>query len=215
MPSRYVLRNFYENGIYHVYNRGVEKRNIFESETDYKILLYYLFVYLAPTSEVLTTYPNLPFRLQGKNLEKEVSLISYCLMPNHMHFLIQQITIDGVSKFMKQVTNAYTEYFNKKYKRDGCLMQGRYKAVEVTSDNVLHHISRYIHLNPLVAGIVREFNEWPWSSALEYTNNKKGLCNKELIQCEFKTASKYKRFLNNHLDYARKLADIKHMTIDG
>ena len=68
MPSRFVLRSYVKNGIYHVFNRGVEKRDIFMSDVDYKIFIYYLNVYLTPENELAKQYPDLPFRLQNKNL---------------------------------------------------------------------------------------------------------------------------------------------------
>lgn len=215
MPSRYVVRNFSEGGVYHIYNRGVEKRDIFMSETDYKIFMYYLNIYLASQNSILQSYPNLPLRLQKKNLSKDVSLITYCLMPNHFHFLIQLISKDGITKFMKQLTNAYTEYFNKKYKRDGALMQGRYKALQIESDELLIHVSRYIHLNPVVSKVIKSAQEYPWSSASEYFQNLNGLCYKKLIQEHFSTPKKYQKFMLDHVDYAKKLETIKHLTIDS
>src|SRR3989344_7619419 len=147
MPSKYRIRNFEENGYYHLFNRGVEKKKIFLDNQDYKIFLYYSFVYLKPLNDVLSTYPQLPIRLHSKNLSGEIDLISYCLMPNHFHLLLKQYTKTGFSKLAKQTTNAYTEYFNKKYKRTGSLMQGTFKSVKVNTDEQLVHLSRYIHLN--------------------------------------------------------------------
>ncbi|MEK6852378.1 MAG: transposase, partial [Nanoarchaeota archaeon] len=140
MPSRHVIRNFAEESIYHVFNRGVEKRKIFLDEQDYNMFLYYLFVYLSPMETVLEKYPRLPLRLYSSNLSREVELLSYCLMPNHFHFLIKQHSKDGISKLLKQITNAYTLYFNSKYERVGGLVQGRFKAVEIGKDELLIHV---------------------------------------------------------------------------
>lgn len=214
MPSRYVVRNFYEGGVYHVYNRGVEKRTIFTSESDYKVFMYYLFIYVSSIRKVLLNYPNLPLRLQAKNLSNEVNLISYCLMPNHFHLLIKQHSENGTTKLLKQITNAYTEYFNKKYKRDGSLMQGKFKAVDITSDELLIHVSRYIHLNPVAANICNSIDEWQWSSAKEFQTPHNGLCSKELVLNQFLSHEKYFQFMNDHVGYARELEDIKHLTID-
>jgi len=135
-------------------------------------------------------------------------------MPNHFHFLVKQITKDGITKFIKQITNAYTEYFNKKYKRDGGLMQGKYKAVEVKTDDLLMHLSRYIHLNPRVACIIPDNELYEWSSENEYLMHINGLCNKSPILDQFTSIKKYEEFLYDHLDYARELDRIKHLTID-
>jgi len=214
MPSKYVVRNYIEGGIYHIYNRGVEKRKIFMSNQYYKIFIYYFFIYITPLAKVLTSYPNLPFRLQQKNLSKEVEVLTYCLMPNHFHFLLKQNSKDGITKFMKQITNAYTEYFNKKYKRDGGLMQGKYKAATIESDKILIHISRYIHLNPVVAGLCEKIYEYQWSSINEFINNKEILCNTKPILEKFSSSKKYETFILDHLDYARELENIKHASID-
>lgn len=216
MPSRYVVRDFAENNVYHVFNRGVEKRTIFLDEQDYRIFLYYLFIYLAPLEKVLTRYPILPLRLHSKNLAKEIDFFCYCLMPNHFHFLIRQITKNGISKLIKQLTNAYTLYFNQKYKRVGGLLQGRFKAVGVKTDNLLLHVSRYIHLNPVVGELVTNPEEYPWSSYPAYINNlKETICNRELILSFFSSSKDYEKFVQDQVDYANNLALLKDFTLDG
>ena len=215
MPSRYVIRQFEEGAFYHVFNRGVEKRNIFLDEQDYNMFLYYLFVYITPLEQVLIKYPLLPVRLYNKNLHGKIDLISFCLMPNHFHFLLRQESIDGVRKLLKQITNAYTLYFNNKYQRVGGLVQGRYKAVMIETDELLIHVSRYIHLNPVVSGLVEKPESYKWSNYLEYLG---GFC---IINCSidfvlsyFSSKEKYKRFVDNQIDYAKKLEKIKHLTFD-
>ena len=76
-------------------------------------------------------------------------MICFCLMPNHFHLLIKQNTKDGITKFMRRVSNSYVSYFNKKYERVGTLFQGKFKAALIRSESYLLHLSRYIHLNPL------------------------------------------------------------------
>src|SRR3972149_11945635 len=87
MPSEYVVRNFSEDSYYHVFNRGVEKRDIFLDDEDYTTLQSYLFKYLQPIEKIVEKYPDTPTRLYGKNLSEEVELVAYCLMPNHFDFL--------------------------------------------------------------------------------------------------------------------------------
>lgn len=215
MPSRYVIRSFSENSYYHIFNRGVEKRQIFQENQDYQIFKYYLFIYLQPIKSVLTKYPSLPLRLQAKNLNTELDLISYCLMPNHFHLLLKQVSIDTISKFLKQITNAYTEYFNKKYQRTGALMEGRFKSVLINSDNLLIHTSRYIHLNPFTANLVRNLKNYQWSSYPEYLNDtENNLCKKKIILDQFPSHSQYEQFVLNQANYAKELEKIKHLTID-
>lgn len=215
MPSKYVLRDFEEGAYYHVFNRGVEKRRIFLGIQDCKIFLYYLYIYSQPLEQVLKRYPDLPIRLWNKNLSVEIDLIAYCLMPNHFHILLRQNTKNGVSKFMKQVTNAFTEYFNKKYKRTGSLMQGPFKAVRVKNDEQLIHLSRYIHLNPVVSGISNHLPEHIWSSYHEYVEIKKdGLCKKSLVLGLMRNVS-YEDFVKDQIDYAKKIKQLEGLTIDN
>lgn len=217
MPSKHVIRNFSENSYYHVFNRGVEKRKIFLDEQDYNMFLYYLSIYLLPLEQVLLLYPDFPLRLYGKNLNKEIMLISYCLMPNHFHLLLKQNSLDGVSKLLKQVTNAYTFYFNNKYKRVGGLMQGRFKAVSIETDELLLHIIRYIHLNPVVAGLVKNPKDYKWSSHNHYLGN--GEITKSFVDtCRtlsyFTSVKKFESFILDHADYARELDKMKHIVLE-
>lgn len=215
MPSKYVVRNFSENGIYHVFNRGVEKRKIFMDDADYNIFLYYIFIYVAPMEKILQKYPQLPFRLQGKNLSQELEIAAYCLMPNHFHFLIRQGKKDSVTKFIKQLTNAYTLYFNKKYKRVGGLMQGTFKAVEIGKDDLLLHVSRYIHLNPVAASLAKDIKEYRWSSLNYYIDNLESpILNKKIVTSYFTSSKKYINFVSDQVDYAKSLDKIKHLIID-
>lgn len=155
MPHRNTIRHFTENGIYHVYNRGVEKRDIFMDEQDYAVFLHLLKYYLSPVgaNEVhpLLTFQNFavvrPRPLA--NIGEEIKLLAFCLMPNHFHLLTKQSAIDGVTKLLRRVATTYSMYFNKRYKRVGYLFQGKYKAALVETDSYLLHLSRYIHLNPL------------------------------------------------------------------
>jgi putative transposase len=115
---------------------------------------------------------------------------------------------------MKQLTNAYTEYYNKKYKRSGSLFEGTYKSVSVTSDEHLMHLSRYIHLNPVVANLTKE-PSYQWSSYTEYIEEKPmPLCNVKPVLSLFASVYAYKKFVADQKDYAKKLHELKHLTIE-
>lgn len=141
MPAKNSVKQFIENGYYHIYNRGVEKRVIFLDEQDYAVFLSYLKRYLEP-----------PQGSDPKSLAEEVNLLAFCLMPNHFHLLAKQITKNGITKLIRAVCTKYVMYFNKKYERVGTLFQGKYKAVMIDTDAYLLHLSRYIHLNPAYPG---------------------------------------------------------------
>ncbi len=154
MPSSNRVKIYVECGYYHVYNRGVEKRVIFQDDQDHRVFLSYLKSYLSSVFQQ-TSHPILevtgpgPVRIRPlKSFFEEVSLLCYCLMPNHFHLLLHQVPSDGMQRFIQALCTSYTMYFNKKYKRVGPLFQGPYKAVFVDRDSYLLHLTRYIHLNP-------------------------------------------------------------------
>ena len=170
MPIRKT--SFFENGFYHVYNRGVEKREIFVNEKDYQAFLGILKAYLEPELKRDKTI------LQGRALERikkhsladEVSLVSFCLMPNHFHLLLQQRFSNSITNLMRRVLTAYSMYFNGRYERVGGLFQGRFQAKEVSNDEYLLHLTRYIHRNPVEAKItkIQNLDKFKWSSYPNY-----------------------------------------------
>lgn len=167
MPSRHTLRQYADTMFLHVYNRGVEKRKIFLDKQDYKTFLYYCFIYLANPKIVAVSYPGLKINLRKNTMFGKIELHSYCLMPNHFHMLIKQNEISATTKFLRQLTNAYTRYFNEKYKRVGSLVQGKFKAAHVETDEYILQLSRYIHRNPAKLDKFRNglpLNEYLWSS---------------------------------------------------
>lgn len=153
MPAKNIVKFYLENGIYHIYNRGVEKRIIFEDEQDYKVFLNYLKEYLSSPQKTTSTI------LQGgtlqvnyhsrNNFSDEISLLAFCLMPNHVHLLIKQKDKNSIKKFTKSLFTRYSMYFNKKYDRVGSLFQSSYKATNVVNKDYLLDVTRYIHKNPL------------------------------------------------------------------
>lgn len=158
MPAKNAVKKYLQDGYYHIYNRGVEKRTIFQDEQDYKVFFSYLKDYLEPQDKdkLRRSLDGLPYPQKEaiikiiflNNFVDEIDLLAFCLMPNHFHLLIKQKTERGIEDFMRSLGTRYVMYFNKRYKRVGSLFQGRYKAVLVDSDEQLLHLSRYIHLNP-------------------------------------------------------------------
>lgn len=156
MPSRNLIKVNVKNGYYHIYNRGVEKRIIFKDEQDYKVFLGYLKEYLSPPPKPedivkIFTLQGTTFKgiaRQPKNYYQKIELVAYCLMPNHFHLLIKQIDKNSMSSFMRSLATRYSMYFNKKNDRVGSLFQNIYKAVYISNESYLLHLSRYIHINP-------------------------------------------------------------------
>lgn len=209
---------------YHVFNRGVAKLPTFVSQQDYQQAMlglnYYRFI--NPPIK-LSRYKRLSFQSKAEFLaklsatgDKLVDIIGFVFMPNHFHFLLKQVEDNGVAKYLSLFTNSYTRYFNTKFHRPGPMFQGVFKAVHIDNNAQLLHLSRYIHLNPYVSGIVTKTNlpTYSWSSLPYYLARTKEMVDPDLILSQFKTISGYRDFVFNHADYARELEFIKHMTID-
>lgn len=161
MPAKNSTKIYVENGYYHLYNRGVEKRNIFLDNQDYNVFKNYISEYLSPkdakglsklmgNSRVSSLKKAKILRkLNLKNFNQEISLLAYCLMPNHFHFFLQQGPQESIDRFMSSLCTRYAMYFNRKYKRVGGLFQGVYKAVLINDEAQFLHITRYIHKQAL------------------------------------------------------------------
>jgi len=143
------LRLLYENSYYHAMNRGADHATTFHDNDDYQAFID-IFKQL-----------NCRYRFE---------IHTYCLMPNHYHLLIRT-PLPNLSTGMKHLNSLYTKYYNKKYKRDGALFRGRYKAILVDAENYLLRVSRYIHLNPVKARLTKHPEKYLWSSYRFYTNN--------------------------------------------
>lgn len=157
-----------EGGIYHVLNRGVDKRRIFLNDKDYIRFIHDLFEF-NDKDTVLNTgiyfrknihssdqhidvgrrYVDSKKATAKKPRKCLVDVLAFALMPNHYHLLVRARSGSGVAEFMKKVNGGYAKYFNLKYERVGTLFCGRYKSVPVTNQRHLIHLPYYIHLNPL------------------------------------------------------------------
>ncbi len=212
------------NEIYHVYNRGVEKRPIFLIKRDYARFIETTNYYRFANCPMRFSY----FKLLSpeekysiiKSLEKDskklVDIFAFCLMPNHMHFLLKQLVDMGISKFMAKITNAFSHYFNTRHNRIGHLFQGNFGAVRVESDEQFIHVSRYIHLNPVSSYLIEIKNlpNYEYSSYPEYVNGTIGFTNTKEILSYFKNKGEYTKFVEDQADYARKLENIKHLSLE-
>lgn len=159
MASKNSVKEYRENSYYHIYNRGVNKCPIFLDDQDYSVFLSYLQTYLTPKdnealSIIISSTTSSPSDkdkarklVRLKNYSSDLRLLCYALMPNHLHLLVHQQS-NVINHFMNSIGTRYSMYFNRKYHRIGVLFQDAYKAVLVTSEEQLLHLSRYIHLNP-------------------------------------------------------------------
>ncbi len=160
MPTRNTRKYYTPDTYYHVYTRGVNKQAIFHDDNDYEVFLSLLERHLSPRPHKKANgQPALSFA-------DSISLLCYCLMPNHVHFLLYQHEDElAIAQLLQRVFTSYSMYFNKKYERVGPLFQSRYLASMIDSDAYLHHISRYIHRNPHM------WSEYRYSSLSDYLGN--------------------------------------------
>ncbi len=213
-----------EGEYYHVYNRGVAFQDIFKNKRDYERFLLCLHYYQFKDIPIrLSKFLQMPeedrsgiFKEVIRNSDKIVDLTAFCLMPNHFHFLIKQNTQDGISRFLRLTINSYARYFNTKYKRVGSLFQGMFKVVHVETDEQLLHLSRYIHLNPLVSYLVKEkdFISYPWFSLQEYVKNEPIISNPKPVLENFSQKQNYLDFVLDQADYGKELEKIKHLKLE-
>jgi putative transposase len=199
----------FERGeFYHIYNRGVEKRVIFQNVFDYKRFMALL--YLANSDQTIQfrndfSKISLDEVFQQKRGKQLVAIGAYCLMPNHFHLLVTPLIDGGVSKFMLKLQTSYSMYFNIKNNRVGALFQGIFKSQHVDDDIYLRYLYAYIHLNPakikdsswktqpkiFLEQIKKFIIEYPYSSLKEYFLNDYKIVNSLPFPVEEKDISCY------------------------
>lgn len=181
---------FSNDAIYHLYNRGVEKRNVFLHEKDYLRFVVNLHEFNDATSTINfgrnLNHNLIEVRLQSKQERQMVEILAFCLMPNHYHLMVRQLIDNGITEFMRKLGTGYTNYFNLKNKRVGPLFQGKFKAILLEKEAHFIHLPHYIHLNPLdlfmpewrerkikdVDGALKFLKQYRWSSFQDYTGIK-------------------------------------------
>ena len=192
---------FVEGEYYHVFNRGVDRRDIFESQDD----LQYFFKRLIDLNMVAvdSKFNSKRYRESGKvvvdkRYKNLVTIVAYCLLPNHFHLVLKQESEDGISKFMQKLGTSYTMYFNQKYNRSGSLFQGKFKANMIDSEFGLPVLSVYVNLNYIHHRISPKGNLIK-SSIFEYLNKELGesICNQQEVDniiSEIGTIKEYEEF---------------------
>ena len=139
--------------IYHIFNRGVNKGKIFFEKRDYQRFVDSMRHYKKRKSKFSHEKGFSSFADPGSEARTEVriEILAYCLMPNHVHLLVEQVADNGLTSFMQQLMSSFSHYINVKYRRTGPLFESGFKNIPIDTDEQLIHVSRYIHLNPLVS----------------------------------------------------------------
>lgn len=162
------------NEFYHIYNRGADKRTIFQDGADYRRFMELLF--LSNSSLPVDIRRVRESRMSAYDFETDKSLVAvgaYCLMPNHFHLLLTSLEENGIQSFMRKLATGYSMYFNKRYTRTGVLFQGRFKSEHVDTDEYLKYLFSYIHLNPvkLMQGDWKETGIRNFDAAIAHLEN--------------------------------------------
>lgn len=177
IPMPRQPRRFEINGIYHVLKRGAEKRTIFLKPQDYSRFVLGLEFCNRPEHTNLWSLiagsdpTKLKQRLANERQRRQnkiVELLAFCLMPNHFHLILREITKGGISLFMKKL-GGYSTYFNNQYERTGSLFQSRFKAITIKDDIQLSNTFVYVHTNPI------ELKEPKWKEEWKVENEKRAI----------------------------------------
>jgi putative transposase len=179
---------------YHVFNRGTEKRTVYQNEID--IERFFLSMQEFNSDKPIGSIYENSFRKANPQLggrtTKLVNIICYCLNPNHFHLLLEQRADGGISNFIKKLSGGYTRYFNQKYKRSGVLFQGKFKSVHIDSNEYLLHVSAYINLNNQLKGTTLPLSKSSWSEYVGKTTDK--ICKTDIVLEQFNNPKEYEKF---------------------
>ena len=206
-------RDYKQSGIgeyFHIYNRGNSKNNIFLNDDDFKFFILKINQNLFPSIYNQNRIHSTPIP------ENSFSIISYCLMPNHFHFLVKQNSTVTISKLILKVCTSYSKYFNKKYEKVGHVFQDQFKQVFIEDNSYLLWLSAYIHLNPKVARLTNNAGDYKWSSYADYIGlNKSSInCEKELIINQFSGCSDYNNFVEDSYNIIKTKKELESLLID-
>lgn len=184
-----MTKTIYSPGVYyHIYNRGVNRQPIFFADHNWGFFIR---------------------RLREHFTEELVHIVAYCLMPNHYHLLIYVLCDAFGHEVMQPFGTSYTKAINQEQNRVGPVFQGRFKGKQVEKDGYLLHLSRYIHRNPVEAGLVTHPADWPYSSYRDYIGLRQGtLPQSEVILAQFASVASYAAYVEEGDD---KYKPIRHL----
>jgi putative transposase len=173
MPS--PRPNFHPGCYYHFYNRGHSRVTIFIEPDNYLFSLKKMKLY---------------------SRQLGLSIIAYCLMPNHYHFLVRQDGEHAAGLLPQRIFNSYSKAFNQRYQHTGTLFEGHYRVKYIDNISHLLHLCRYIHGNPVKDGLVSDPDDWPYSNYQEWVQKRHGtLFDPAFVQAHFHTPEEYRHFV--------------------
>lgn len=213
------------NEYYHVYNRTQNKIPFFlgkkESQRIMTAAEYYSFINVPCRLSYFLSYGpekrrEILFTLKESN-KKHLEIYAFCIMPNHYHFLVQQLLQDGITDYFRKFQSSLSHYLNTRKKKEGHLFQSRFKSVRVEDGGQFLHLSRYIHLNPYSSGIVSDIEklkDYKFSSLGQYLGLDKGFVDTTKILDMISGQEVYEKFVFDRANYQKQLSIIKHLTCE-
>ncbi len=206
---------------YHVFNKSIAGYEIYRDDHDYSrmlgILDYYRFIDPPVSySNFLDLTPSGQAKIRSKTTAAQyVKVLAYCLMPTHFHLVLELITPNGLSEYLRICLDAYTRYFNKRHARKGPLWQGRVCRVNVCAGEPFLYVTRYVHLNPVTAYMVENPKDWPYSSYGRYVGCPNSGPDEMVFTDHVKmTTTAYRNFVIGYKNEQRSLAKMKKLFLE-
>ncbi len=204
------LENFAEKEYYHVFGRGVNKEKIFIDDHDKARFIFLITHFQSPIKIYNVNWYTESFikknyfstkedRVKEIVNKRNIELVSFVLMSNHFHLLVQNLEDRILSVYMHRILTAYSKYFNNKYKKKGHVFEGPFGATHIKNNTQLLHLSAYIHKNPKeIRGWENTYNKYPYSSYQDFIGlNRWGhLLSPDIVLKQFKDQTKYKDFVD-------------------
>ena len=220
--SHYFCMNrgniFTQGEIFHIFNKSIAKYGIFKDLNNCQRFIQALDYYNnhnygTNLGNYLKKNKNYFPQLLDIDKISFLKFISYCVMPDHYHLVIKILKESILSKYINDLANSYTRYFNFKFDRKGPLWQNNFKAVRIETNEQLLHVVRYININPTTEGLVKKPEDWKYSSYRDLISNPKYL--KDIItEISISDPKKFKKFCENNIDYQKKLRAIKKLLLE-
>ena len=230
---------------YHIYNRGVDKREVFLDEGDYERFLRSMGEFNNSLTHEQRVYVKNKIEPEGKtelssdaselssvrdsrnvsdtnglrtfldSLPNLVTIVAYCLNPNHSHLLLQQSVDKGIEQYMHKLGSGYTNFFNIKYERSGSLFEGPFKAVQIDSEEHLLWVASYVNGNAQIHGLIPDASEYKWGSYPEYLGKSDlNICDKSVLLDKFKDVKSFQKASEECFRQMKERKDLQKYLVD-
>lgn len=213
---------FITGNYYHIYNRSVGKEQIFYHKADlnyfFHLLQYYRYKQQLRYSLFNELLPNqkLEYINSTKTFIPLVEINCFSLMPNHFHFLLKQVEDNGIQIFLTKIENSFAHYYDLHYGRVGSVFQNNFKGKKIDNNEIILHISRYIHLNHITSNLLswQYLLYYPYSSLIDYYLKPRNFVSVKTILSSFRDQKEYIKFVHSQREYQRKLHLIKKYLLE-